>query len=636
MFRSLTVFALSVWLALTSYSVLASSMPSQRLSKPEQSNLQYLVRSIGSQGRGAVDLSDPRAKAAYFDLLARHDITPKTRPYLFEGFKALTSQDYRKAEKQCALPDTGEGPQNFRDILAATANADFSEVKAEAIDSLVMVAENGHADTPNYVLDTLDVYDGTFDNRLTWAEAEEYVGSAKEGGGPIPTFDPRFNVVHTPWGKNPTKGGAISVIASFFFRTASGARLPCLISDSGLEHFMPASMQLNDPHNVNTKAGSDIVICLNRTNYGGNYNDCDYGPMMSGNNYEAHVKVVVNGSVTYNDPLAPFSHSMGPVPNPDAYVAVVPRNHGGACRLELGPADIASHLSKQGDDTLVFNWGRDSNNQIVNEQAADFGSLCWDVVGNNEKWDFLLDLQTKTLNKAGLPIYRVMSAFITEDPEVPPGVPNVAYLPALVMQFGCIEKGAKVVMKGGAERSIEDIKVGDQVIGEGGAVFNVVKTTKGTDSDFIELTIDASKPALSVTPMHPIAIGSRGATNSSGPVTFVPAKNVAVGDRVFLAGASAPMRISKVERKTSPTVRQVFNLTLQRVDASGTGDSTFYANGILVGDNAMQGRLVAEADAAGAALPKREIAGGERIDYENWLRSHEPAAGKHSQQSTVN
>lgn len=631
MFRSLTVFALSVWLALTSYSVLASSMPSQRLSIQEQSNLKYLVRSVGSQGRGAVDLSDPRAKAAYFDLLARHGITAKTRPYLFEGFKALASQDYRKAEKQCALPDTGEGPQNFRDILAATANADFSEVKAEALDSLVMATAQGSpADTPNFVLDTLDVYDASFDDRLTWAEAEEYVGSDHRA------FDPRFNVVHTPWGANATRG-PIAVLASFFFRTASGARLPCLISDSGLEHFMPQSMQLNDPRNLKGKPNSDIVICLNRENFGGNYNDCDYGPMMSGGNEVAHVKVVVNGNVTYNDPLAPFaSDPLAPAPNPIGYMAVVPKNHGGACLLKLEGAKIASHLVQQDDYTLEFNWGRGIHGEIVKDQAADFGSLCYDIVGNNEQWDFVLDLQTRTLNKSGQPIYRVNTAFITEDPALPPGIPNIVFLPPLVMQFGCIEKGAKVAMKDGSERSIEDVKVGDQVIGEGRTIFNVVKTTKGTDSDFVELTIGANQAALSVTPMHPIAIASRGETNSSGHVTFVPAKKVAVGDRVYLAGVSAAATVSKVERKTFPSAAQVFNLTLEPVDPSGPRDGAFYANGILVGDNAMQGRLVAEAEAAGAALPKREIAGDERIDYENWLRSREPAAGKHSQQSTVN
>lgn len=628
MFRSLTVFALSVWLALTSYSVLASTMPSQRLSKPEQSNLEYLVRSVGSQGRGAVDLSDPRAKAAYFALLAKHGITEKTRPYLFEGFKALASEDYRKAEKQCALPETGEGPQNFRDILAASANADFSEVKAEALDSLVMATAKGRpADTPNFVLDTLDVYDAKFDNRLTWAEAEEYVGSDHRA------FDPRFNIVHTPWGTNATRG-PIAVVASFFFRTASGARLPCLISDSGLEHFMPKSMQLNDPRNLKGKPGSDVVICLNRENFGGNYNDCDYGPMMSGGNEVAHVKVVVNGNVDYNDPLAPFvSDPSGP--NPIGYMAVVPKNYGGACLLKLEGEKVASHLVRQDDYTLEFNWGRGIHGQIVNDQAADFGDLCYHLVGNNEQWDFVLDLQTKTLNKSGQPIYKVTAAFITVDPALPP-LPNIVFLPPLVMQFGCIEKGAKVAMKNGAETSIEDVKAGDQVVGESGTIFNVVKTTKGTDSDFVELTVDASKPVLAVTPMHPIAIASRAETNSSGRMTFVPAKDVKAGDRVYLAGASAAATVSKVERKRSPTARQVFNLTLEPVDASSRADSAFYANGILVGDNAMQGRLVAAAEAAGAALPKREIAGGERIDYENWLRSREPAVGKHSQQSTVN
>lgn len=640
MFRSLTVFALCVWLAMTSYMAGAAPAASRRLSAQEQSDLKYLVQRAGEEGRGSVDLSDPRSRTAYFALLARHGITRETRPYLFKTL-ANAGAGTSDVEKLCGFPTADEGPENVRVILDATGNEDFSEVRAEALDSLVLHPEGmpagSEAGSPRSVLDTLEVFDSNFEELLTSGEAEGFVGA--DGS----TFDPRFTVIQTPLGANETKG-PVTVVASFEYRTASGAHLPCLVVNAAVDHLMPKSMDLKDPTNQKTKAGSPIVICINRENQSHGYTDCDYGPLMPGvGNPQAHVKAVVSGSVTYNDPLAPLGAGKpGAPPNPDGYLLVLPRQIGGACglsRIEGEP--FLSHFKALTDYTLGFDWGRTADGKIDPAQAADFGKLCWEKAPNNSEWDLMLKLNTKTLNKSGTPTYTVRASFLSDDPTFPQGLPNIALLPPLVLQYGCVEKGAVVSMEGGAQEPIEEVRIGQRVVGANGAVYQVVDKTTGSDDHFVALSVGAMHRALSlsVTPTHPIAIASRHAADQNRPFVFVPAKDLANGDRIYVAGASAPVPISKVELRTSDHALQVFNLTLQPVDQAGaagtSSDRSFYANDILVGDNAMQGRLVAEGQAAAAKLPKRDITGEERVDYENWLQSQGRATGALPKQSNA-
>ncbi len=633
MFRLLTVFALCVWLATASHLASAAPAGSQRLSAQEQSDIAYLVQRIGDRGRGSVQLSDPRSRAAYLALLARHGITPETRPYFF---KTLTSVAATDPEQQCDFPTSEDRPRNFRIILDARGNADFSEVQAEALDSLVLHPEATPTDSaPQFVLDTLDVYDSGFEDLLTSKQAEGYVGV--DGT----SIDPRHTVLLTPLGANPSKG-PVTAVASFYYRTASGAHLPCLVVNSGLDHFVPKSMHLVDPTNQKTAPGSPIVICLNRENQTEAYNDCDYGPLMKGvGNPQAHVRAIVSGTVTYNDPLAPFvQEGPGTAPNPDGYLAVMPKNTGGACVLSaIQGAAFLNHLSALDAYTLGFDWGRAPDGTIVPDQAADFGLLCWQAVPNDSEWSLVLTLTTKTMNRSNKPIYTVRSSFVTEDPSIPQGMPNVALLPTLIMKYGCIEKGATVKLENGVEQRIEDVQIGQRVIGASGAVFKVIDKTTGTDNHFVVVSVDSPPRTLSVTPMHPIAIVPKGPAGPTPPTTFVAAKRLAVGDRIWEAGASAPVSVSKVQIKTSAQALQVFNLVLEPVKqggaASASTDGSFYANDILVGDNLMQAHLVAEAQAAAAKLPKREIADGERVDYENWLQSREQAAGKFPKQSNA-
>jgi hypothetical protein len=488
---------------------------------------------------------------------------------------------------------------------------------------------------PTYVQDTLNVYDGGFENLLAQGDSEGYGGDSEN------RLDPRFNFIKTTWGKNPG-GGAVAALATFYYRTKGNqAIVPCYIVIPGLDHFTPNEMKLVDPTNQKSRPGSAIVICANRQNQSDGYHDCDYGPLMPGvGNEHAHVKAIVSGSIVYNDKVAPFKDGdtgSGKGANPDGEMAVVPRDIGGACGLSTidGPA-FRRHLKLVDAKTVGFSWGRMQDGTIDANDAADFGPLCWELVPNNHTWDFVLSLKTATMNKNDVPTYSVLATYMSEGPFVPAGHPNIFLLPSLVFQFGCVMEHTKIGMAGGSERPIEDVRIGDKVIGQNGAIYKVVKKMTGTDDEFIRIEL-ADHRTLSVTPAHPVAIraGSENGADSEGTVRFVQAKDL-VGSRRLnvVVGQMKRVPISKVTKQHLHRPVRVYNLTLEPTDAAAAASDAsnasrssfaFYANHVLVGDSAMQSSFIAERQAAAAQLPSCEIAEEERGDYFNWLKSRSNA-----------
>ena len=648
MFRSLMVFALSVWL-LTGVSGAAAAeqvQQPQRLSPGEQAGVKYLIQHADASGRGAVDLRDAQARGAYLAILAGHGITPATRPYLFKLLeKAAQQGGLGPVEASaCRWPAADEGLSNYRTILDVEGTQGFTRVRASALDSLVSLGAVRPLNAPTYVQDTLNVYDSGFDNLLAQGESEGYVGDSQD------PLDPRFNVIRTAWGNNPG-GGAVAALATFYYRTKGNqAIVPCYIVIPGLDHFTPNDMKLIDPTNQKTRPGSSIVICANRQNESDGYNDCDYGPLMPGvGNDQAHVKAIVSGSIVYNDKVAPFKDGdpgTGKGANPDGEMAVVPRDIGGACGLSTidGP-EFRRRLKLVDGKTVGFSWGRMQDGSIASNDAADFGPLCWQLVPNNHTWDFVLTLKTATMNKNDVPSYSVLATYMSEGPFVPAGHPNIFLLPTLVFQFGCIMEHTKISMAGGRERPIEAVRIGDKVIGQNGAIYKVVKKMTGTDDEFIRIALRDHR-TLSVTPAHPIAIGadSENGAGSEGTVRFVQAKDL-VGTHGLnvVVGQGKRVPISKVTKQHLHRPVRVYNLTLEPTDAAAAASNAsrpsfaFYANHVLVGDSAMQSRFIAERQAAAAQLPSREIGEEERVDYLNWRKSRlnaeshlaEPQTGAH-------
>lgn len=621
-------------------------------SAQERAAFAQLRAKAGPSGRGAIDLADPTQRLAYYALLRTHGITPKTRPKVFAEFdRTIAEQNRRKAGgspgpvEDCQLPTEATGVGNLREILDIDASSDFKTVSARALDTVV--------ERPTYVLDTLDVYDESWDNLLSSGTDEGFtnvVAQCRNGTCLDPQLQ-RFQTEKKP-GNNPT-GGAINVLGSFQYRTATRTSLPCLVLLPSPVHFLPKSMTLDHP---SVQYGDDpyrpIIVCLNRENKTKEHPDpCDYGPMEQPvGNYQAHVRLYVVGNVVYNDPLAPIDGiDQQGVPNVEGELTVIAPT-GGACPvIPLRGAALRSHMSAGPDggplkDTLSFHWSPPPRPRPPNEYGdpADFGKLCWDQrtkyegVQSNARWDFMMSIRAKTLNASGVPTYSVLASFLSQAPHE---TPNTVKVPQIEFEFGCIRGGAQVAMADGTSKLIEHVQIGDRVASPNGPL-QVKGVTTGADIQFVKISTPKGEP-LYVTETHPIAIGAaEGTPGADGHL--VEAEDLL---KTEVGTTAANRKVLWKPRDGAPQLQlftaerpaigsqPVYNLTLEHVDGTPIvrpEDARFYANGIVVGDNRAQGWLEQRKWEAAAKLPKYRLGGLERVDFDNWLAQAPRRAPSHN------
>lgn len=149
-------------------------------------------------------------------------------------------------------------------------------------------------------------------------------------------------------------------------------------------------------------------------------------------------------------------------------------------------------------------------------------------------------------------------------------------VPKLDFFDSCVAQGTLIAMADGGVKPIEEITTdhGDVVLSE----HNVAKTVQGTSHGtemfpMFEIVTDKGQTAL-LTRTHPVAT----------PKGFVMARYLKTGDWVETVKGVAKIRsIAQISYKGA-----VYNLALGTKEDAASGKSTFYANGILVGDSRTQ------------------------------------------------
>lgn len=653
MFRKFLMAVLmcaAVWMQLAAAVTPATAAaPRYRMNAQERAALKSLVVKAGGVKRVPIDLTDAQAKLAYFALLKAHGVTPENRPGLFKSFDEVEAAQAKRVKmgaapvtySECAaptqpdddIPMTGDEDRpigNYREILDVPASDDFKTVQARALDTIVEPAV--------YTLDTLDVYDQEWEEQL--GAGTDEVFSHPDAANR--TQDPKFQVFETEHvADNNPSGDPVNVFGSFYYRTADKTPAPpCLVVVPGLAHGLPKDQRLLDPTNKVSPPGSPVVICINRQNATADAPACDYGPMMGWHD-EWHVRMIVNGWVQFHDKVAPIVDADGtPTGNLTGEMTVIPTVTNGACPvLPVEGKTLVDHFKiDQADPTkLVFSWPSI-------DTAADFGKLCWGAVENNAVWDFVLSLRVKTLNKAGKVTYTVLTAFLSRAP-MAIGVENgTEYVPQLAFQFGCLMAGTPVTMADGSQVPIEKVKQGDRVASPNGPL-KVQRVTTGSDTSFVEISVasTAGGTSLFVTPTHPIAVAAQHVATHSAP-DLVEAEDllrrkVGAASLYVLSqvGGAKPARVPATIRPVSKSA-SVYNLTLEKADGTPLPAKAglFYANGILVGDNAAQGALAAERAVREAKRPDYRPSGLELVDYKNWLAERATARKAQLPQSVGN
>jgi hypothetical protein len=151
---------------------------------------------------------------------------------------------------------------------------------------------------------------------------------------------------------------------------------------------------------------------------------------------------------------------------------------------------------------------------------------------------------------------------------------NTAFIDALQFYWGCVAARTRVRMADGTTRAIRDVRDGDRVAGEDNTTWVVSGVTTGEERKPMVRVTTADGASVLVTDGHPVM-------TPAGPLV---ARALAVGDSVITdAGRST---IVAIEEEMCD--EGVFNLLLDAADGSTPPLASFYADGILVGDDRMQ------------------------------------------------
>jgi hypothetical protein len=186
-------------------------------------------------------------------------------------------------------------------------------------------------------------------------------------------------------------------------------------------------------------------------------------------------------------------------------------------------------------------------------------------------------------------------------------------IPPIYFVWGCLPAATPVRMADGSLKPIEEVQVEEQVLADAsGRTLTVVDTIWGTEEEPLVVIEDDRGNRLKATNTHPI-VTARG---------VMLAKQVAVGD--VLTTENGPSKVVAIGQET--TDAKVWNLNLGGDGETVTNDNTtLFANGILVGDNRMQGRYERRYETSGGAID--EIPKQWQRDYKQWLERQKSEAG---------
>ena len=355
---------------------------------------------------------------------------------------------------------------------------------------------------------------------------------------------PASNVNALANGVSGTSYAAVQGVATYFWQDQFGKAYHGFVE--GVVTTAPTSITNQAP-----MPGSGQLItklCLGRTG-----TDCTYSPP---GGTGTNVLMPVQGSITFASAISTNTAtqtSLITMARPDT-------GQGGGCT-------IASTDNFFADPNTVINGGTIS----WNLNPAHFQPAVGCLVPNSTAI-YTLTLGLTVANQATF-------VTITSDPNTDPQDPYFKIIPELQVFFSCLAEGTLVTLADGSKVAIEDLKEGALVRIDGrGRTLVVESKLKGKEeAPMIRLKTAGGRDVL-ITDGHPVI-------TSEGPVL---AGLLRPGQKVMTdAGPDAVVSVAR-----EPFAKAVWNLNLGAPPASlndpKVAGSSFFANGVQVGDNLMQ------------------------------------------------
>ncbi|TAN59166.1 MAG: hypothetical protein EPN26_00410 [Rhodospirillales bacterium] len=318
---------------------------------------------------------------------------------------------------------------------------------------------------------------------------------------------------------------------------------------------IPQSISNQNPIKHGGNVAGTIRVCLNRSG-----TDCD---ITENTGSQQNVIFPIQGSVTYFDAIqTPFTND-----NSFSSTIITKEQSGGGCIM--AESHNFFQTATVSADQKTLSWNID---------PASFGAACFNQA-DSVVYSFTVQVTVGTGNDA-----RPVFAYITSASNATPDL-NTATIMPIQFRWGCLagESEITVKRKGGFEPvPIKDVKIGDVVLANGkGDLVEVIANTIGTEPiPMIRIKTKDGKSLL-VTNGHPV-VTARG---------VVLARHLKPGDVLFKSDSGhTPIAAISSEMYKS----QVWSLDVATVSTGGRSldqdGTTFYANGLLVGDVKMQNR----------------------------------------------
>lgn len=362
--------------------------------------------------------------------------------------------------------------------------------------------------------------------------------------------------------EHPPKAGAL-------FTVFMNDGTPCQFRRTAEVLPPPKSIEVTAPNN-NRAADSKTVVCLNRANPEPGWpQPCDFGPFPQASQQGQGWKVVVPLAGTIMLPY-PLALDNGKI-DAQLQVTAINSQNGTTCAgqdNDLGKQVLAQTNPTPDNDGITWS--------ILADKALIFGQTCYDPhsgLAFNMYW-------TVKVQKPGAKKPSNVTAIVSNVLER--GSANTLIVHNVDLQWGCLPAGTLVTLADRTQKRIEDITPKDMILGADQRPWEPIGKLTGDEGEIIVVTAEDGTVAR-MTAEHPVIIG---ADERNAP-RWLSAAHLTVG--VPLVTARGASKVAAIERR--PYGGKVYNLALraqgaQKAPALG---ASFYADGMLVGDQTMQG-----------------------------------------------
>lgn len=322
---------------------------------------------------------------------------------------------------------------------------------------------------------------------------------------------------------------------------------------------IPTEIVSTDPRDIN--GDGMIKFCFGRVSA-----DCDYEPSGAS---RTNVFLPIVGYTTYDTVIE------NPATDPDASVYIAMSQPepeaGGGCTLQGNIADFLTNYVTLSNGDMQVNW----NDPTVSFPAID--STC---MPNGSIVYYTMSMNID-LNSGGnrLPVFFGISS----SPDTPVSTGRWLQLPSTRVYYSCLAEGTQITLTDGRVEPIETLEADARVLtNQDGQAMTVYATYQGEEDFMIRLVTDSGREVL-ITDSHPVVLVDG----------IVLAGEIAPGDLVRTI--DGPESVVSAGRVAYHGV--VRNLSVG-TPADGvpitSHNTTFFANGFLVGDNEMQWAFATE------------------------------------------